>query len=504
MKTGTAPNSFLRQNGVLLLLILAGGILRLLAIHADPFLHPWDERFHALVAKNMMDDPWVPMLKKHPLNVSGYDAFGWCCNRIWIHKQPLFLWQMAGSMKLFGTSLWALRLPSALMGTAMIPVLYRIAVLVTGRKAVGLWAAALLAFSFFHLEMIGGIMGMDHNDVAHGFYVLLSLWCWTEWRRSRHWGWALATGVFAGGAVLNKWLTGLLVYLGWGVSALWEGIQKKPGRKREWGWFSASLFVCTVVFMPWQIYISNRFPVLAAHEYAFNRRHITEALSGRGGGADYYVYFTHHILGIWGYVLPLAGGLMLVAYRKRFFTNPGTAASLLLNALFGVLFFSFIVQTKVETYLFFTAPLLMLFAAVAWVALLDRLKSRPAVFVLSALLLYDALHPAHIAGYLSEKNTERQARIYNAKIYKSLSRILPARVHTVMNMNSFEDIDVLFYNNNITAAHHWTVSPADLARLQKSRVPVAFFIPHGGSYHLSPEAVSYPFGYQIQIPLKPF
>lgn len=30
-------------------IVLMGLILRVIAIFLDPFLHPWDERFHALV-----------------------------------------------------------------------------------------------------------------------------------------------------------------------------------------------------------------------------------------------------------------------------------------------------------------------------------------------------------------------------------------------------------------------------------------------------------------------
>ncbi|MBP7399885.1 MAG: hypothetical protein KA954_09890, partial [Chitinophagales bacterium] len=83
-------------------LILFFGALgiRILFNSFFPYLHDWDERFHALVAKNMMTHPFTPMLRANP--VLPYDETSWTDGHIWLHKQPLFLWQMALSMKIFG------------------------------------------------------------------------------------------------------------------------------------------------------------------------------------------------------------------------------------------------------------------------------------------------------------------------------------------------------------------------------------------------------------------
>src|SRR5215203_5533899 len=99
-------------------LVLLGFFLRFYISWKEPFLHDWDERFHALVARNLMDHPFKPMLRKNPID--NYDPNSWCCNHIWLHKQPLFMWQMALSMKIFGTSVLSMRLPSIIMGSLMI------------------------------------------------------------------------------------------------------------------------------------------------------------------------------------------------------------------------------------------------------------------------------------------------------------------------------------------------------------------------------------------------
>ncbi len=70
-------------------------LLRLVLAGADPFLHPWDERYHTLVAKLLMDFPFRPMVRLDP--ILPYDPAVWCCNHVWVLKQPLFFWQMAAS-----------------------------------------------------------------------------------------------------------------------------------------------------------------------------------------------------------------------------------------------------------------------------------------------------------------------------------------------------------------------------------------------------------------------
>ena len=132
----------------LTLLFLTAFILRLSFSGAELFLHDWDERFHALVARNMMEHPFTPMLIKQPF--APYDPNLWCCNHIWIHKQPLFLWQMAFSMNIFGVNELALRLPSILSGSLAVLLTARIGLLMTGKRVISLFAALLLCFSNFH------------------------------------------------------------------------------------------------------------------------------------------------------------------------------------------------------------------------------------------------------------------------------------------------------------------------------------------------------------------
>src|SRR3989304_1374435 len=81
------------------LLLLAGLILRIY-ISSDFYLHSWDERFHALVAKNLINHHLKPTLYDNP--ILQYDYKCWVGNHIWVHKQPLSLWTIALSLWIFG------------------------------------------------------------------------------------------------------------------------------------------------------------------------------------------------------------------------------------------------------------------------------------------------------------------------------------------------------------------------------------------------------------------
>ncbi|HLF65156.1 MAG TPA: hypothetical protein VI603_15435, partial [Saprospiraceae bacterium] len=66
----------------LFLLFIGALVIRLYLISLDPYLQDWDERFHALVAKNMIEHPFKPMLRINP--IMPYDYTAWCCNHIWV------------------------------------------------------------------------------------------------------------------------------------------------------------------------------------------------------------------------------------------------------------------------------------------------------------------------------------------------------------------------------------------------------------------------------------
>lgn len=296
---------------ILALLVIAGFILRWYYASQYPFLHDWDERFHALVSKNMMETPFVPRLIPDP--ILPYDYKQWTLNHIWLQKQPFFMWQMALSMKIFGVGVMQLRLPSILMGSLLILPTYRIGRIVSGEKVLGIIAGAIAAVSGYQISLASGVQGMDHNDMAFLFYISMSIYCFIEYtQRPKSKLWVLV-GIFSGIAILNKWLVGLLVFSGWGLYLLLNKEWRKD--KSQYLKLIASALICFVVFIPWQIYIHSAFPVEAAYIQEFFTKHLFEVVEGHGQPWDYYFTSFKYLYGEYS-MYPFFIGLAFMLFNK--------------------------------------------------------------------------------------------------------------------------------------------------------------------------------------------
>jgi 4-amino-4-deoxy-L-arabinose transferase-like glycosyltransferase len=113
-------------------LILIGGVLRLIDLGTLSFR--WDEDLTSLAVKAIAAQG-VPELPSGMMYVRGL----------------AFLYLLTGSALLFGFSEWALRLPAALFGIAMIPLAFVFGKRLFG-SAVGLTLAALITFSAWDVE----------------------------------------------------------------------------------------------------------------------------------------------------------------------------------------------------------------------------------------------------------------------------------------------------------------------------------------------------------------
>ncbi len=139
---------------------------------SDPFLHSWDERYHALVAKNLSYNFWVPTLYDTP--ILPYDYKDWTSNHIWMHKQPVPLWILSFSLQCFGLNEFALRLPSFILSSVSIFLIYYLAKHIFNVK-VGLMAAYLFSVNGLILELGSGRTATDHIDLFFLFFILLAV-----------------------------------------------------------------------------------------------------------------------------------------------------------------------------------------------------------------------------------------------------------------------------------------------------------------------------------------
>lgn len=314
-----------------------------------------------------------------------YDFTAWCCNHIWLHKQPLFLWQIALSLKLFGVSTFILRLPSIIMGSLMILLVYKITDILSNNKSIAFIASFIMCFSYYQFNLISGRKGMDHNDIAFTFYILCSIWALFEYLKSdKKTCWIFVIDNFSGCAILNKWLKGLLVFAPWGILVLKELITTK--KISSIYHFLLSLFICVLVFAPWQIYTLTHFPKEAKYEMYFNALHLTQVVENHAGNALYYIsnfdlYFGNNIF------LFIISGILYLIFSKKIKSK--FHFILLFCFAFVSIFFSFIVQTKVQSYYYLIVPIGIIYAGIGIYYLLNTIiKNNVLLIVFSILIVF--------------------------------------------------------------------------------------------------------------------
>jgi 4-amino-4-deoxy-L-arabinose transferase-like glycosyltransferase len=335
----------------ILLLFIGGIAFRCLMISFDNFFHTWDEQYHALVAKNMAENNFLPMLYKNtPL---GYDFHDWSSNYIWLHKQPMFLWQMALAIKLFGATAFAARIPSMIMFSLLILIIYRIGK-ITLNERVGYISAFLFATNHYLLEFVTGIISTDHNDIAFIFYVTLSIWAYTEYCFSNKQKYVWLIGLFAGFALLNKWLVGLLVFSGWGFFILFfiSGVSAKITEVKS---LLKAILVALLIFLPWQIYIYLKFPAESSYEFEYNSKHFFEALEHHYG--TYWYHFNEAIVQ-YGFVAAILLPIALIFMFLKM-SSLKMRISYIVFVVITYLFFT-LSQTKMTAFCMVVSPILFL------------------------------------------------------------------------------------------------------------------------------------------------
>src|ERR1035437_2300948 len=142
------------------------------------------------------------------------------------------------------------------MSSILILIIYRLGKLTINAR-VGYIASFLFAVCNYLLDFNTGQYNTDHNDIAFIFYVTLSIWTYTEYLFEKKSRYMWLIGFFAGLAILTKWLTGLVVFSGWGISLFFiQGVRNKI---TEYKRIVKALIVCMLTFLPWQIYILLNF-----------------------------------------------------------------------------------------------------------------------------------------------------------------------------------------------------------------------------------------------------
>ncbi len=422
-----------QQFGMAIALLVVCGLLLRIFVATDLFLHPWDERFHALVAKNLMNHPFLPTLYENP--VLPFDYKDWFSNHIWLHKQPFPLWSMALSMKVFGIHEITLRIPSILISSLGILVIFRIGEYLYSKKTAFI-AAFLFSIHGFIIELTGGRDATDHIDIFFLCFILFSIYFSIQFIRTQKQVFNLLTGICIGLAVLSKWLPALIVF------PIFFMLLIDSGRFKM-GKILRILMLCFIyasaVALPWQVYVILNFPAEAKWEYAYNFLHITEPLNHLN--LPFY-YHVDHLQIKYGPIALVA----VIWYIYKTLKKPRNYKryALVIWILIPLVFFSF-VKTKMQGYTLFIAPPIFLITALffqyLWICR-KRFKYRFIPLILIFLLFFLPLWQTVERTKLFTNHDRSPAWVREIKSLK-----IPASQKPLVIFNAQKPIETMFYIN---------------------------------------------------------
>ena len=419
-----------KTNIALLFLVLGGLILRIYTA-SDPYLHEWDERYHTLVAKNMTEQPLKPTLYSDP--ILDYDYKDWTRNHIWLHKQPLPLWAIAGSMSLFGINEFALRFPSILLSTIAIWLTFLIGYMLFNRRT-GYIAAFLFAIHGLIIELTAGRVTTDHIDVFFLFFITLAVYFAIRFSKSKKELYNILCGLSIGAAILSKWMAALVVIPIWIILAYNNRFTIKQLSLH----LIKLLFIATLIFLPWQIYIHQAFPAEAAWESGYNLLHLTGTVEDHSGEILYYVDKIRIIFGEIIY-LPLLW-FMWVTFRGKIHLK---RLALLLWFLIPLIVFS-LAHTKMQNYIIISAPAIFIITAIFWNYLyVYRNKLKPKWIIVILLILLPGLPVRYSLERI--KPFQKKSKPEWVEHVKSLN----FKHDKTILLNSPRPIETMFYTNYI-------------------------------------------------------
>ncbi|NVK28429.1 MAG: glycosyltransferase family 39 protein [Flavobacteriia bacterium] len=175
-------------------------------------LFDWDENNFAEIAREMVaTGDWLKM----QIN---YEVF--------TEKPPLFFWLQAASMKLFGVNEFAARFPNALLGTLVLPYLYRLGRFLVDKRFGLFWALSWFGSILPFLYFKSGIIDPFFNFfIFNGIlFLILSSWKDGEWDFEIRWSrlkLLIVGGAFIGLGILTKGpVAYLIVFLTYAVYAV--------------------------------------------------------------------------------------------------------------------------------------------------------------------------------------------------------------------------------------------------------------------------------------------
>ncbi len=335
-----------------LALLVLGAFLLRLGPSLDPCLHEWDERYHGLVSKHLLVHPFKTTIYDDP--VLPYNNDAWPQAHVWMYKPPMSLWSIALSLKCFGLKAWAVRVPSVLLSSAGVLLLYSLTLLIATRRT-AFWAAFLFAIQGHLIDLASGRTSNDHPDTFLMVFVLAAIYAAVRVCRSDPLRWAMVSGVLCGLAFLSKAWPALIV-----LPVTWFFHRRTSAMPRTGTFRSMSVILMTgaAVALPWSLHSALAFPEETMVASNAHWQHFTVDIEGHGRPWTYY--FTQLPM-IHGVLAPIVLIWFLIG---PFRSDPRAHAALLVWWLLPNLIFSLAV-TKMPGYTVVAVPALCIIIALA-------------------------------------------------------------------------------------------------------------------------------------------
>lgn len=419
-----------------LFFILGAGLLLRIFASSDQYLHTWDERYHALVAKHLTEQPLKPTLYQNP--VMPYDKTNWVANHIWLEKGPVPLLTMAGAISLFGCNEFAIRIPSIILSLLAVYLTFLIARLLYNSRI------ALLA-AFFHsinglvIILAAGRVSSDHVESFFIFFVELAVLGVIFYLAKKRKLWvAVGIGVSTGLAILCKWFPALIVFPVWIVGAF---LAKNISPKKIIPHLIISCFAMLLVIAPPLLYAHIYYP----EEFSFVIKKFlfaySETVEQHTGPVWFYLNYIGIIFGEAIYLPIIFSLIHLFKHRKDW-----KMAVLSVWWLLPVVLFSF-AFTKRYTYLMIAGPafFIILSKYVWYLYTLSLRKKHKWVYivVVSALILLPVRYSFERVKPLikRDRNPEWSQEIKEMAINKDITSKT-----VIFNVDRY--IEAMFYCDN--------------------------------------------------------
>ncbi len=307
--------------------------------------------------------------------------------QLWFDKPPLFYWLTALSMRLFGVSEFAARLPSALLSVALVAATYALA-----RRAypavprTALWSGFVLATSLQFFTLARAAV-TDMTLTVCLTLALYSLYAWTQTRQGR---WIALAGLMTGLGMLTKGPVALVLI---GVQTLAYLLLTRQAKRLLSPALWLGFALCLAVGLPWFVLMIHLHGQLFINGF-LEANNVTRYLQAEHRETSPVWFFLPVLLGgffPWSLALPsalvMAWRQGKTAYKAQTADNPALFLGLWAALVF--VFFS-ASQSKLVTYIFPMYPAAAVLVGI-WLTKLPETSLR-----FNPLWIYTALNVALI------------------------------------------------------------------------------------------------------------